>query len=81
MMSSFILGNERVNRLRKKPKETYSKAKTIRKPFGKEPVKVLSIPNVVDRYNYYIGAVEEFDLPDYSVRWLTAYKARGVPST
>jgi hypothetical protein len=54
-------GNKRVERLRKRPKETSSKAKTIRKPFGKEPVKVLSIPVIADRYNYYMGAVNEFD--------------------
>ena len=61
IMSSFISGNKRVERLRKRPKETSSKAKTIRKPFGKEPVKVLSIPAIADGYNYYMGAVNEFD--------------------
>jgi hypothetical protein len=60
-MSSFISGDERVERLRKRPKETSSKAKTARKPFGKEPIKVLSIPVITDGYNYYIGAVDEFD--------------------
>ena len=60
-MSSFILGNKRVKRLRKRPKETSSKAKTIRKPFGKEPVKILLIPIIADGYNYYIGVVNEFD--------------------
>ena len=54
-------GDERVNRLRKRPKETSSKAKTAREPFGKEPIKVLLIPKVADRYNYYIRAVDEFD--------------------
>ncbi|PMD67016.1 uncharacterized protein K444DRAFT_473082, partial [Hyaloscypha bicolor E] len=61
IMSSFILGDKRVKRLRKRPKETSSKAKTIRKPFSKEPVKVLSIPIITDGYNYYIGVVNEFD--------------------
>jgi hypothetical protein len=61
IMSSFISGDERVERLRKRPKETSSKAKTARKPFGKEPVKVLSIPAIADGYNYYMGAVDEFD--------------------
>ena len=61
MMSSIILGDKRVERLRKRPKETSSKAKTARKPFGKEPVKVLSIPVITDGYNYHMGAVNEFD--------------------
>jgi len=61
MISSFISGDERVNRLRKRPKETSSKAKTARKPFGKDPIKVLSIPAIADGYNYHMGAVDEFD--------------------
>ena len=62
-------GDKRVQRLRKRPKETSSKAKTTREPFGLDPVKVLSIPAIVDRYNYHIGAVDEFD-------HLTAQNAR-----
>ncbi|PMD62898.1 uncharacterized protein K444DRAFT_523625, partial [Hyaloscypha bicolor E] len=61
IMFSFILGNKRVERLRKRPKETSSKAKTMQKPFSKEPVKVLSISVIADGYNYYIGAVNEFN--------------------
>ncbi|PMD49344.1 uncharacterized protein K444DRAFT_549581, partial [Hyaloscypha bicolor E] len=61
IISSFMSGNKRVERLRKRPKETSSKAKTVRKPFSKEPVKVLSIPVIADGYNYYIGAMDEFD--------------------
>ena len=34
MMSSFMSGDERVERLRRRPKETSSKAKTSRIPFG-----------------------------------------------
>jgi hypothetical protein len=61
MMSSFISGNECILRLRKRPKETSSKAKTIRIPFGNQAIKVLSIPVIADGYNYYMGAVNEFD--------------------
>jgi hypothetical protein len=61
IMSSFISGNERVLRLRKRPKETSSKAKTVRVPFGSQAIKVLSIPVITDGYNYYMGAVNEFD--------------------
>jgi hypothetical protein len=62
MMSSFMSSDERVLRKRKRPKETSFKAKTARVPFlDNELVKVLSIPLIVDRYNYNIGAVDEFD--------------------
>jgi hypothetical protein len=60
-MSSFTLGDKHVLWLRKRPKETSSKAKTIREPFGKEAIKVLLIPVIIDGYNYYMGAVDEFD--------------------
>jgi hypothetical protein len=52
MMSSFMSGDERVIRLRKRPKETSSKAKTARIPFGQEAKKELSIPVITDGYNY-----------------------------
>jgi hypothetical protein len=61
MMSSIISGDKRVIRLRKRPKETSSKAKTARVPFGKDSIKELSIPAIADGYNYHIGAVDEFD--------------------
>jgi hypothetical protein len=54
-------GDERVLRRRKRPKETSSKAKTARIPFGNQATKILSIPAIADRYNYYIRAVNEFD--------------------
>jgi hypothetical protein len=61
IMSSFILGDERILQLRKRPKETSSKVKTTRVPFGNQAIKVLSIPAIADGYNYYMGAVNEFD--------------------
>jgi hypothetical protein len=61
IMSFFISGDKRVLRLRKRPKETSSKAKTARIPFGNQATKVLSIPAIADRYNYHMGAVNEFD--------------------
>ncbi len=60
-MSSVLSGDEHVIRLRRRPKETSSKAKTSRIPFGEEAVKELSIPTITDKYNYHIGAVDEFD--------------------
>jgi hypothetical protein len=61
MMSSVLSGDEQVRRLRRRPKETSSKAKTSRVPFGKEAVKELSIPVITDEYNHHMGAVDEFD--------------------
>jgi hypothetical protein len=61
MMSSVMSGDEKVLRLRKRPKETSSKAKTARAPFGRDAVKELLIPAIVDGYNYHMGAVDEFD--------------------
>ena len=61
MMSSFMSGEERVLRRRKRPKETSSKAKTARIPFGNQAIKTLSIPAIADGYNYHMGAVDEFD--------------------
>ena len=61
MMSTFISGDKKVSRLRKKPKETSSKVKTIRVPFSNLSTKTLNIPAIADGYNYYIGAVNEFD--------------------
>jgi hypothetical protein len=61
MISSVISGNKKVLRLRKRPKETSSKAKTSRVLFGNNIVKELLIPAIADGYNYHIGAVDEFD--------------------
>jgi hypothetical protein len=60
-MSSVLSSDEQVTRLRKRPKETSSKAKTSRVPFGEEAIKELNIPIIADEYNYYIGAIDEFD--------------------
>jgi hypothetical protein len=61
MISSVMSGDQRVTRLRKRPKETSSKAKTAQAPFGKDAIKELSIPAIADSYNYHMGAVDEFD--------------------
>jgi hypothetical protein len=54
-------GNKRVLRQRKRSKETSSKAKTARIPFGNQAIKTLSIPAIADGYNYHMGAVDKFD--------------------
>jgi hypothetical protein len=62
VLITILSGNEKVLRLRKRPKETSSKAKTAREPFKEgEAIKELLIPVVADGYNHFIGAVNEFD--------------------
>ena len=61
IISSVLLGDKKVIRLRKRPKETSSKAKTTREPFGSEAVKELKIPAIIDGYNHHIGAINEFN--------------------
>jgi hypothetical protein len=61
MIVSVLLGNKRIVCLRKRPKETSFKARTARAPFGKEATKELRIPAIIDRYNYYIRAVNKFN--------------------
>jgi hypothetical protein len=61
MISSVISGDQKVKRLRKRPKETSSKAKTARAIFGNKSTKELEIPAIADEYNYHIGAMDEFD--------------------
>jgi hypothetical protein len=60
-MSSILLSDERIVRLRRRPKETSFKAKTTRAPFSKEAIKELSILAIADRYNYYIRAINKFN--------------------
>ena len=60
-MSSLLLSDEKVVRLRKRPKETSSKAKTLRQPFSNKPKKGLTIPAIIDRYNHYIRAIDKFN--------------------
>jgi hypothetical protein len=61
MMSSLMSGDEKVTRLRKRPKDSSSKAKTARVPFGKASEKELKILAIIDAYNYHMGAVNEFN--------------------
>jgi hypothetical protein len=61
IMSTVMDGNAQVERERKRPKETSSKAKTARVPFGDLPKKKLMIPQLYDGYNHNMGAVDEHD--------------------
>jgi hypothetical protein len=61
MISSAMSSDEKVLRLRKRPKETSSKAKTAREPFRDNIIKELWIPAVIDSYNHSMGAVNEFN--------------------
>jgi hypothetical protein len=61
MISSIILGDKRVIRLRKRLKETSFKVKTTQVPFSKDFIKELNILAIVNGYNYYIRAINEFN--------------------
>jgi hypothetical protein len=61
MMSSILSSDKKVVRLRKRPKETSSKAKTTREPFSNNAEKELEILAIINGYNYYISAIDEFD--------------------
>jgi hypothetical protein len=56
-----LSANEKIIQLKRKLKETSSKAKTSRILFGEDAIKELNIPTIADTYNYYIRAVNEFD--------------------
>jgi hypothetical protein len=61
-MTSVLSPEETVERYRKRPKETSSKAKTSRAVFAEgEAVKKLPIPIVADSYNHKMGAVDVGD--------------------
>jgi hypothetical protein len=58
-MSTVADGKSTVERLRKRPSETSSAAKTSRKPFGPNTRTTLPIPEYEDEYNHQIGAVDQ----------------------
>jgi hypothetical protein len=60
-MTTFSTGKEKVIRKRKRPRESSSKAKTARKPFGNKAEKKLPVPESYDAYNHNIGGVVQAD--------------------
>jgi len=60
-MSLAISSDKKVLRLRKRPKETSSKAKTFKALFGNNATKELLIPAIANEYNYHIRAVNKFN--------------------
>ena len=61
IMSNCLDAEEAIERLRRRPKLTSSKAKTSRKPFGDMARKALKIPIIFNEYNFNMGAVDEHD--------------------
>jgi hypothetical protein len=47
-----------VPRLRKRPATTSTSAKSAREPFGDQPIKEISVPRLIDDYNYHMGGVD-----------------------
>ena len=58
-MSTVHNGEIMVEKLRKRPSETSTSAKTARLPFGDHARKLLEIPEFDDEYNQETGAVDE----------------------
>jgi len=61
IISFILLSNNIILSIRKRPKETSSKAKTLRAPFSDEAVKELKILVIIDKYNYFIGIINKFN--------------------
>lgn len=59
--STVYDGHIMVDRLRKRPRETSSKAKAARQPFGDDHEKILPIPALYNDYNYEMGRVDVGD--------------------
>jgi hypothetical protein len=57
IMSTVFNGNTLVSRLKKRPKESSSKAKTAQKLFGDQPTKELEISQPYNSYNHQIEGV------------------------
>ena len=55
----MVTADRKVLRLRKRPKETSSKARTSRVPFGNDYEKERWIPTITNYYNYRIGQVDK----------------------
>ncbi|PVH67359.1 hypothetical protein DL98DRAFT_443835, partial [Cadophora sp. DSE1049] len=61
-ITSVLLGEDTIKRLRKRLKETSLKAKISKIVFEEsEAIKTLLIPVVADKYNYNIRAVDKAD--------------------
>ena len=52
-------GVEKIEKMRKRPSETSTSAKTARLPFGDHAQKLLEIPEFDELYNHEMGAVDE----------------------
>jgi hypothetical protein len=70
--STMFDGEAYTRRYRRRPSKTSTSAKTARVPFGDQPRAWLNIPNFVDAYNHYMGAVDRAD----QLRAVYGYKQR-----
>ena len=60
-MTTVHSGKEVVERLRRRPAIIATSTRTLRLPFGDEPVKSLPIPQFIDMYNHFMGGVDQAD--------------------
>ena len=61
LISNYADPKHLVERNRRRPKATSTKAKTSRAVFGSEPRKMLMIPKPIDDYNHLMDAVDTGD--------------------
>jgi hypothetical protein len=66
-----------IPRLRKRPAKTSTSAKSAREPFGDQPTKELSIPRLIDDYNYHMGGVDRANQLRASLRLIKNVYAPG----
>jgi hypothetical protein len=60
-LSTVFTGVERVDRKRKRPTTDQPSARPIKRFFGAEPVKVISIPSIAAIYNEQMNSVDQGD--------------------
>lgn len=60
-MTTVDDGQTTVTRPRHRPTKTATNARTSRAVFGDDAVKELAIPQLIDKYNHFIGGVDQAD--------------------
>ena len=61
IISFILLGNNIILSIRKRPKETSFKVKILRALFSNKAVKELKILVIINKYNYFISIINEFN--------------------
>jgi hypothetical protein len=57
----LLVSENRINRLRRRPRLTSTNAVKVRRVFDNETKKLLPIPKIIDDYNHHMGGVDIAD--------------------